>query len=98
MQQLIRFLAMISGLLALIFSFNSCQKDEDKGECCSWSYTHNDENYAFKVCEDGSIIESYTNNGKSYTENDNWSDAYDDWSYVKDFIFEENSDMDIICN
>lgn len=48
MRKTVKVFAFLIGLSALLLSFNSCKKDDDK-ECCSWTYgseTH-------KYCEGG---------------------------------------------
>jgi len=46
MRKTVKFFAFFIGLSALLLSFNSCKKDDEK-ECCSWTYGSE----TYKVCE-----------------------------------------------
>tara|TARA_A100001234_G_scaffold111438_1_gene97992 strand:- start:286 stop:609 length:324 start_codon:yes stop_codon:yes gene_type:complete len=98
--KVLKFLAVIIGVLITASGLHSCKKDEPNEpvltkECCEINITYSEDDggetiYA-KICDDGYTYSKYTySNGETYTYTYNWleEDSTNTWDYQKSIAYE----------
>ena len=82
--KILKSLSIITGMVALTFGINSCEK-EDSNECCTLTRTYEDITETITACEDGSATVSYGDETDTYS----WKDGlFDSWSEIRSLVLE----------
>lgn len=93
MKRLTKFSAIMLGALATTVGFTSCSSDDDGGnsdECCSFTYTFEDDTYTYTVCRDG----TYTYTSEDGVESGIWDTDEYSWSDVRAYVLSEGGSCD----
>lgn len=90
--KILKLTARLFGSIALLSTFNACDKDGDSSGCCSYSYKEDGTTYTYEVCKDGTGLYTarYADGSTySYSYDTNWEEYFDSWSDVEDNLTDD---------